>query len=192
MPTTITGSIGVWSVFPTLEGVLDYAGLTVDGVGTTDLAASFDASQALDNRSAAIFQATVDGIYDDFIALVSERRDMSPEAVEVIAGGKVWIGRDAIGIGLVDELGSLDKAVAAAATRAGVAEGYQAVRYGTEVSPQQLVLEELGRNFGLAGVRGFDSVWQWLAPIRQQLAFIDTLRDPKHVYLQCFDCNYVY
>ncbi|PDH38075.1 MAG: signal peptide peptidase SppA [Halieaceae bacterium MED-G27] len=192
MPTTITGSIGVWSVFPTLEGVLDYAGLTVDGVGTTDLAASFDASQALDNRSAAIFQATVDGIYDDFIALVSERRDMSPEAVEVIAGGKVWIGRDAIGIGLVDELGSLDQAVAAAATRAGVAEGYQAVRYGTEVSPQQLVLEELGRNFGLAGVRGFDSVWQWLAPIRQQLAFIDTLRDPKHVYLQCFDCNYVY
>lgn len=192
MPTTITGSIGVWSVFPTLEGVLDYAGLTVDGVGTTDLAASFDASQALDNRSAAIFQAMVDGIYDDFIALVSERRDMSPEAVEVIAGGKVWIGRDAIGIGLVDELGSLDKAVAAAATRAGVAEGYQAVRYGTEVSPQQLVLEELGRNFGLAGVRGFDSVWQWLAPIRQQLAFIDTLRDPKHVYLQCFDCNYVY
>jgi protease-4 len=192
MPTTITGSIGVWSVFPTLEGVLDYAGLTVDGVGTTDLAASFDASQALDNRSAAIFQATVDGIYDDFIALVSERRDMSPEAVEVIAGGKVWIGRDAIDIGLVDELGSLDKAVAAAATRAGVAEGYQAVRYGTEVSPQQLVLEELGRNFGLAGVRGFDSVWQWLAPIRQQLAFIDTLRDPKHVYLQCFDCNYVY
>lgn len=192
MPTTITGSIGVWSVFPTLEGVLDYAGLTVDGVGTTDLAASFDASQALDNRSAAIFQAMVDGIYDDFIALVSERRDMSPEAVEVIAGGKVWIGRDAIGIGLVDELGSLDQAVAAAATRAGVAEGYQAVRYGTEVSPQQLVLEELGRNFGLAGVRGFDSVWQWLAPIRQQLAFIDTLRDPKHVYLQCFDCNYVY
>ena len=192
MPTTITGSIGVWSVFPTLEGVLDYAGLTVDGVGTTDLAASFDASQALDNRSAAIFQATVDGIYDDFIALVSERRDMSPEAVEVIAGGKVWIGRDAIDIGLVDELGSLDQAVAAAATRAGVAEGYQAVRYGTEVSPQQLVLEELGRNFGLAGVRGFDSVWQWLAPIRQQLAFIDTLRDPKHVYLQCFDCNYVY
>ena len=192
MPTTITGSIGVWSVFPTLEGVLDYAGLTVDGVGTTDLAASFDASQALDNRSAAIFQAMVDGIYDDFIALVSERRDMSPEAVEVIAGGKVWIGRDAIDIGLVDELGSLDKAVAAAATRAGVAEGYQAVRYGTEVSPQQLVLEELGRNFGLAGVRGFDSVWQWLAPIRQQLAFIDTLRDPKHVYLQCFDCNYVY
>ena len=192
MPTTITGSIGVWSVFPTLEGVLDYAGLTVDGVGTTDLAASFDASQALDDRSAAIFQATVDGIYDDFIALVSERRDMSPEAVDEIAGGKVWIGRDAIDIGLVDELGSLDKAVAAAATRAGVAEGYQAVRYGTEVSPQQLVLEELGRNFGLAGVRGFDSVWQWLAPIRQQLAFMDTLRDPKHVYLQCFDCNYVY
>ena len=192
MPTTITGSIGVWSVFPTLEGVLDYAGLTVDGVGTTDLAASFDASQALDDRSAAIFQATVDGIYDDFIALVSERRDMSPEAVDEIAGGKVWIGRDAIDIGLVDELGSLDRAVAAAATRAGVAEGYQAVRYGTEVSPQQLVLEELGRNFGLAGVRGFDSVWQWLAPIRQQLAFIDTLRDPKHVYLQCFDCNYVY
>ena len=59
-------------------------------------------------------------------------------------------------------------------------------------APQQLVLEEIGRNFGLAGVHGFGAVWQWLAPIRQQLAFIDTLRDPKHVYLQCFDCNYVY
>ena len=66
------------------------------------------------------------------------------------------------------------------------------MRYGTEVSPQQLVLEEIGRNFGLAGIHGFAAVWQWLAPIRQQLAFIDTLRDPKHVYLQCFDCNYVY
>ena len=192
MPTTITGSIGVWSVFPTVEGLMDYAGLSVDGVGTTQLAASFDPSRALDERSAAVFQAMVDGIYDDFIELVSKRRDMSPEAVDAIAGGKVWIGRDAVDIGLVDEMGSLDTAVAAAAQRAGVADGYQTVRYGTEVSPQQLVLEEIGRNFGLAGVDGFGAVWQWLAPIRQQLAFIDTLRDPKHVYLQCFDCNYVY
>ena len=50
----------------------------------------------------------VDGIYGDFIELVSKRRDMSPEAVDAIAGGKVWIGRDALDIGLVDELGSLD------------------------------------------------------------------------------------
>ena len=192
MPTTITGSIGVWSIFPTVEGLMDYAGLSVDGVGTTELAASFDASRPLDDASAQIFQAIVDGIYEDFIDLVSERRSMSTEVVDAIAGGKVWIGRDAIEIGLVDQLGSLDDAVAAAAKTAGVDEAYQTVRYGTEVSPQQLVLEELGRNFGLAGAQGWSYVWQWLAPLRQQLAFIDTLRDPRHVYLHCLDCNYVY
>ena len=192
MPTTITGSIGVWSVFPTIEGVMDYAGLSVDGVGTTNLAASFDPARPLDERSAKIFQATVDGIYDDFIALVADRREMPSEAVNAIAGGKVWVGRDALDIGLVDELGSLDAAITAAAQRAGIENGYRVVHYGTQVSPQQLLLEELGRNFGLAGVHSLDAVWQWLAPIRQQLAFIDTLRDPKHVYLQCFDCNYVY
>ena len=191
MPSTITGSIGVFSAFPTFEGVFDYVGATVDGVGSTTMAGSLDPSRPLDENSQRIFQAVVDGIYREFLALVATSRHMTVEEVDAIAGGKVWIGRQAKEIGLVDELGSLEDAVASAARLAQV-DSYEAKRFGTPITPQQLLLEELGSSFGVALPQALGSAMSWLAPMHEPLMLMMQLKDPKHVYLQCFDCNYGY
>jgi protease-4 len=191
MPSTITGSIGVFSAFPTFEGVFDYVGATVDGVGSTTMAGSLDPSRPLDENSRRIFQAVVDGIYREFLALVATSRHMTVEEVDAIAGGKVWIGRQAKEIGLVDQLGSLDDAVASAARLAQV-DSYEAKRFGTPITPQQLLLEELGNSFGVALPQALGSAMSWLAPMHEPLMLMMQLKDPKHVYLQCFDCNYGY
>lgn len=191
MPSTITGSIGVFSAFPTFEGVFDFVGATVDGVGTTTLAGSLDPSRPLDENSERIFQAVVDGIYREFLRLVASSRHMTIDEVDAIAGGKVWVGRQAKEIGLVDELGSLDDAIASAAALAQV-DTYNAKRFGTPITPQQLLLEELGSNFGVSLPKALGSAVSWLAPMHEPLMLITRLKDPKHVYLQCFDCNYGY
>lgn len=189
LPTTITGSIGAFSVFPTIEGVFDYFGASVDGVGTTNMASGFDPSQPLDENTRRIFQAVIDGIYQEFLVLVANGRDLTVEQVDEIAGGKVWIGRQALEIGLVDELGSLNDAIAAAAALAGVEE-YEAARFGTPISPQQMVLEALGENLQVSMPSTVKSAMVWLSPLREPLTVLSKLQDPKHVYLQCFDCNY--
>lgn len=190
LPTTITGSIGAFSVFPTIEGVFDYFGASVDGVGTTNMASGFDPSQPLDENTRRIFQAVIDGIYQEFLVLVANGRDLTVEQVDEIAGGKVWIGRQALEIGLVDELGSLNDAIAAAAALSGEEE-YEATRFGTPISPQQMVLEALGKNLQVAMPSTVKGAMVWLSPLREPLTVLSRLQDPKHVYLQCFDCNYV-
>ena len=131
----------------------------------------------------------IDGIYQEFLALVANGRDMTIEQVDEIAGGKVWIGRQALEIGLVDELGSLNDAIAAAAELAGV-EDYEAERFGTPISPQQLVLEELGKNLQVSMPATVENAMVWLSPLKEPLTVLSKLQDPKHAYLQCFDCNY--
>lgn len=189
MPTTITGSIGAFSVFPTIEGVFDYFGATVDGVGTTNMASGFDPAQPLDENTRRIFQVVIDGIYQEFLNLVADGRDMTVDEVDAIAGGKVWIGRQALEIGLVDNLGSLNDAIEAAAELAGV-DDYEAERFGTPISPQQLVLEELGKNLQVSMPRTVQNALVWIAPLQAPLAELSQLQDPKHVYLQCFGCTY--
>lgn len=189
LPTTITGSIGAFSVFPTVEGVFDYFGATVDGVGTTNMASGFDPAQPLDENTRRIFQVVIDGIYQEFLNLVADGRDMTVEDVDAIAGGKVWIGRQALEIGLVDKLGSLNDAIEAAAELAGV-DDYAAERFGTPISPQQLVLEELGKNLQVSMPMTVENALVWIAPLQEPLAELSRLQDPKHVYLQCFDCKY--
>jgi protease-4 len=189
LPTTITGSIGAFSVFPTIEGVFDYFGATVDGVGTTNMASGFDPAQPLDENTRRIFQAMIDGVYNEFLGLVAGGRDMTVEQVDAIAGGKVWIGRQALEIGLVDELGGLNDAIRAAAELAGL-DDYKAERFGAPISPQQLVLEELGKNLEVAMPATVQNAVAWLAPFQEPLVTLSQLQDPKHIYLQCFDCNY--
>ena len=189
LPTTITGSIGAFSVFPTIEGVFDYFGATVDGVGTTNMASGFDPAQPLDENTRRIFQAMIDGIYNEFLGLVAGGRDMTVEQVDAIAGGKVWIGRQALEIGLVDELGGLNDAIRAAAELAGL-DDYKAERFGAPISPQQLGLEELGKNLEVAMPATVQNAVAWLAPFQEPLVTLSQLQDPKHIYLQCFDCNY--
>lgn len=128
-PNTITGSIGIFGMFPTVDKPLArYLGVRVDGVGTTRFAGALRPDRALDPTVAEAVQNLIDGGYQEFLEVVAKGRKMTPEAVNKVARGRVWSGQDALGLGLVDKLGGLDDAIKAAATRAKLGEKYK-VRY---------------------------------------------------------------
>ena len=187
LPTTITGSIGAFSAFPTIEGIVEYIGVTVDGVGTTPLAGAASFNRGLTPEMASIVQALANGAYDDFIELVAAGRGMSEQAVKDVADGLVWTGVEAAERGLVDELGGLDEAVTAAARLAGV-EDWRTARTRVPPSFESVLLQELSRSFGMvtAPLGGwFESLVGAFKPVVRSLS---SLRDPMHVYAQCLNC----
>ena len=187
LPTTLTGSIGAFSAFPTIEGIVEYIGVTVDGVGTTPLAGAASLNRGLSPEMASIVQALAYGAYDDFIELVASGRDMSEQAVREVADGLVWTGAEAAERGLVDELGGLDEAVAAAARLAGVEE-WRTARTRIPPSFESVLLQEVSRSFGMvaAPLGGwFESLVSAFKPAIKSLS---SLRDPMHVYAQCLPC----
>jgi protease-4 len=188
-PNTITGSIGVFAAFPTVERVYEHFGLHVDGVGTTELAGAFRLDRPLNPNVTAIMNASVQKIYRDFVQRVATGRGMSWEAVDAVAGGKVWNGQDAQAVGLVDELGGLEEAIAAAAQAAGVTQ-WRVERFGTPLSPEQQLIAQLSQNFGATlGVHMPVAVQRWLAPLTRELDALLALQDPANVYVSCLECR---
>ncbi len=119
-PNTITGSIGVFGIIPYTGAMFENKlGITFDRVQTNDHSV-LSLNRKLDTTELAIIQGGVDAIYDDFISKVSEGRGMKKSDVDSIGQGRVWAGKDAINIGLVDKFGGLYDAIAEAADRAGV------------------------------------------------------------------------
>jgi len=119
-PSTITGSIGVFAVLPSFEGSLRQLGIGVDGVRTTPLSGQPDLLTGPSEEADRFLQMGVESAYRRFLSLVSEARKLPVEQVHRIAQGRVWDGGTARQLGLVDQFGSLDDAVAEAARRAGM------------------------------------------------------------------------
>ena len=187
LPTTITGSIGAFSAFPTIEGVIDYIGVKVDGLGTTPLAGAASLNRGLSPEMSNIVQALSYGAYEDFIELVATGRNMSDADVREIAEGIVWIGADAAEIGLVDQLGGLQEAVESAAALAGV-DQWRTGRTQVPPSFESILLEELSRSFSASVLpKGgwFESLVEGFRPV---VKGVSDLRDPMHVYIQCLAC----
>ena len=187
LPTTITGSIGAFSAFPTIEGVIDYIGVKVDGLGTTPLAGAASLNRGLSPEMSNIVQALSYGAYEDFIELVATGRNMSDADVREIAEGIVWIGADAAEIGLVDQLGGLQEAVESAAALAGV-DQWRTGRTQVPPSFESILLEELSRSLSASVLpKGgwFESLVEGFRPV---VKGVSDLRDPMHVYVQCLAC----
>ena len=117
-PSTITGSIGIFGLFPTANRALDKIGVHTDGVGTTRFAGAFDVTRALDPGVGTIVQSVIDKGYRDFTGKVAKARGRSVQQVDEVARGRVWSGAQAKQRGLVDAFGGVDAAVADAAARA--------------------------------------------------------------------------
>jgi protease-4 len=142
-PTTITGSIGVYGILPTFARPLEKLGVHTDGVGTTPLAGKLRLDRPLEPDLRRIFQQATERTYADFIALVAESRQMSPEAVLEVAEGRVWSGAQAKDRGLVDQTGTLQEAIDAAARIAGLGSDYEAVYEERELTPFESFLIEI-------------------------------------------------
>jgi len=159
-PSTITGSIGVYGILPTFSRPLEKLGIHTDGVGTTALAGKLRIDRPLDPDLRRIFQHATDRTYDDFINLVAQTRQMSPEAVQEVAQGRVWSGSQAKQRGLVDQTGTLQQSVDAAARIAGLGSDYHAVYDEWELSTFETFLFEMAGSamvrfdLGISGMRG--------------------------------------
>ena len=153
---TMTGSIGVIGMLPTGAGALDKLSVRTAGAGTTWLVGAYDPKRGIDPRLAQMVQITIDSIYRDFTTRVATARKSTPEKIDAVAQGRVWVGKDALANGLVDRLGSYGDALKAAATRAKLAEGWR-VAY-IEAEPGRL--ERWLRRLGVSVDLGADAGWQ--------------------------------
>lgn len=119
-PETITGSIGVFAVLPTFEDAAAEIGVNADGYRTTPLSGQPDIIGGLSPEVDALLQASVTDTYSDFLGLVAEARGLSTDRVDQIAQGRVWDGGTARQLGLIDQFGGLDEALAWVAGQAGI------------------------------------------------------------------------
>jgi len=133
-PSTVTGSIGVLALMPDFSPLLDRAGVHVSTVRTAPYADAMSPLRSRTPEELARIQEVVDGIYDNFLDRVADGRKLPREVVHEIGQGRVWSGADALGLGLVDALGSLGDAVRAAAELGGAVDGRYRVR-GDEREP---------------------------------------------------------
>lgn len=195
MPTTITGSIGVFGAFPTLENSLQKIGLNSDGISTTELGGAPSLQRALAPKMSSVIQSGVDHTYRSFLSLVAEARKKDVSAINDIAQGHVWTGQTALEIGLVDRLGSLNEVIAAAANRANLKE-YSVKLITQKLSPK----EELIRTLVGKDTQGLLAktllapyvdlaALQQLSPLLKPLLDLQNMTDPQGIYASCLECQ---
>jgi protease-4 len=191
-PTTITGSIGIYGAFVTLEKSLDSLGIHTDGVGTTRLAGALDPTRPLSSTVADAMQQMIENNYRRFIQLVAEGRNMAPREVEKVAQGRVWAGKTAQELGLVDKFGSLDEAVQSAAELAAVEE-YDAIYIEPELTAREKLVRSLNRLFSRVFSNALEQVThpalQLYGNFGRDLEQILQLNDPRGVYSYCLMCE---
>jgi protease-4 len=189
--TTLTGSIGVFSVVPTFQRTLEKLGVKVDGLGTTPLAGDMRLDRALTPATRRILQSSVDHAYGEFLRRVADGRKRTVEDVDKIAQGRVWAGVDAERIGLVDHLGGLKDAADAAAKLAELGADYDVDYIEPELSLRQQLLMQLrsetlrmGEIAGISAPRG--DVERVLDPLLEQARAVARLNDPRGLYAYCW------
>jgi len=141
---TLTGSIGVYGIVPTMDGLYDWAGIKVDGVSSTK-AGEWDPREAMPGYMKDIIQSSIDNTYKKFVTKVAKNRDMAYVDVLPIAGGRIWSGVKALELGLVDKIGDLEDALISAANMADI-EDYSVKTYKKEADPLDLFLQEILKN----------------------------------------------
>ena len=192
-PATITGSIGVFGMFPTYQRTLEAIGVATDGIGSTPFSGELRPDREMSEDTRELFQLLIEETYDDFISGVADSRAMDKDAVDEVAQGKVWTGVDALGHGLVDQLGGLEDAVLVAADLAGLEDD----RYGLKaieqkMSPgQQLLVDIISAaaktGLDLSGwVRQPGALEELAGSIAEKTKSMLRFNDPKGIYSHCF------
>lgn len=194
-PATLTGSIGIYTLRPTFDRVLDRLGITVDGVGTTPLSDAYVPGRPLPEAAADTIQLFLERGYRQFVEIVAQGRDMSTAEVEALAQGQVWTGAEAEAAGLVDSLGDLQDAIAAAAQLAGL-DNYHTRRIEETLTPFQQFIRNMTLQAltpVLEGVRSqlplSGTLWHSVSRVQQELDSLVSMDDPRGLYLHCLECR---
>jgi protease IV len=182
-PTTLTGSIGIFGAIPTFEDTLAGLGIHSDGIGTTPIATGLNLAQPLSPLIKESIQLSVDYGYRQFLDIVAKGRKIDREKLTGIAEGRVFDGRAAQRIGLVDKLGNLGDAVAAAAKRAGVSDDFTPVYIRKPLSVREQLIQEITSKSPLSA--GFDLPFPPAHLLRQfsrAVTRFPFFSDPRGVY----------
>lgn len=149
--TTLTGSIGVFSMVPNFQKAMNkHLSVNAESVNSNKYSDLMSGYRPLESTESEFLRNAVEKIYTDFINLVAQGRNMTPEKVDEIAQGRVWAGKDALGIGLADQQGGLYDALLSAASMAGL-EGYRVVEYPVQKSAIDRLVEMLSESSVAAG-----------------------------------------
>ncbi|EMN7347811.1 signal peptide peptidase SppA [Vibrio vulnificus] len=191
-PTTLTGSIGIFSVITTFEKGLNKLGIYTDGVGTSPFSGE-GISTGLSKGASQAFQMGIEHGYQRFISLVGNNRDLSLDAVDKVAQGRVWTGYDALQHGLVDQIGDFDDAVAEAAKMAQL-ENYNLYWVEEPLSPTEQFIQEFMKQVKISmGVDIQSILPPSLQPVAQQMeqhaSLLQNFNDPKGYYAFCLNCE---
>jgi protease-4 len=195
-PATLTGSIGIFAIIPTVDKTLGKVGVNVDGVGTSALASQMRLDRPLGTEARALLQSQIERGYEVFLQRVSAGRKKTREQVDSIAQGRVWAGVDARKLGLVDGLGSFEDATKAAARRAKLTD-YEVEFMEPELSwAQELVLQMKTRavkalvgadsNSNPLARSGLAQVAQRFDPLAREVERLSRFTEPNRVYAYCF------
>jgi len=179
-PNTITGSIGILGMIPNVKELANRHGITWDSVKTGKYADFFHITRPKTAEEMALFQRVIDEGYDKFIQLVAAGRNKTKEAVDAIAQGRVWSGRDAEKQGLVDELGGLGEAIAYAARKARLGSDWSVTEVPREKSLAETLAELLGGE--KRPVTRTDPVTSLIREMGEDLQRLRSLNDPLGVY----------
>ncbi|WP_104028517.1 signal peptide peptidase SppA [Vibrio jasicida] len=191
-PTTLTGSIGIFSVITTFEKGFNKLGISTDGVGTSPFSGD-GITTGLSAGASEAFQLGIEHGYKRFISLVGSNRDMSPEEVDKVAQGRVWTGQDALSFGLVDQMGDFDDAVKLAAKLAEV-ENYEIYWVEEPLSPTEQFVQEFMNQVKVSlGIDATSFLPKSLQPVAQQFeqdaSMLQSFNDPKGQYAFCLNCQ---
>jgi protease IV len=170
-PSTITGSIGVFGLLLDVKKLANDHGVTFDSVQTAALANIGTLSRPMTPEERAVIQNLVDHDYDEFVQQVAQSRNLTTNRVDELAQGRVWSGADAVKIGLVDELGGLDQAIAIAARDAKLGANYSIVEYPEKKSLLEGLSEALSggkpplakQDLGSRIATKVTESWRWLS-----------------------------
>ena len=183
-PTTLTGSVGVFGLYPNVDDALTEIGITNDVIRTTPYGLSSSLMVKPTDATHSLRTLMVKRYYDQFVDLVAAARDKPVEYIEERAQGRVWLGTEALQSGLIDQLGEIEAAIAKAAELAGLTEyDVEYVQQSTGLlSPIDRLAEEVHTLLA--------EVLLPINSIRQHVTReISYLRDPANVYARCADCN---
>ena len=186
---TITGSIGVGGFIPTFERALEFIGINEDGVSTVDITTSI--AESLTEKDKALFQMGTDLVYEKFISKVADNRGVTNEEIDKIARGKVWIGSKALEIGLIDEIGGIDRAIEMAAQLAEIDdEEYGVKRINRDSNIDSFFGGMMAKiTFSIAQFTGLDFFYQkndLINEIEQSFNELSMMNDPNGIYMKCF------
>ncbi|MCL5254549.1 MAG: signal peptide peptidase SppA [Gammaproteobacteria bacterium] len=191
-PATITGSIGVFGMFLSLQETLAQVGVYTDGVSSTEFP-YISIERDLNDAAQEAIQRGVNRIYDEFLSMVAEARNMTVAEVHEVAQGRVWTGSRALELGLVDALGELDDAVIAVAARAEL-EDYQVTFPTVELTGMEAFLAQIFDTSVKVAPNLFKAktptlLEQKVLELRREVEALNEFNDPNYIYARCLECK---